>query len=270
MTSPQKPKECSLIVTTYNRPDALECVLLSILRQKIMPNEVIIADDGSTEETRKIIEQYAAFFPVPLLHSWQDDCGFRAAMSRNKAIVMSKYKYIVIVDGDMVLHKRFIYDHLAFAEKGKFLIGSRAVVPQKILAKYMLTKDNLTCFSSGIYRREKSLRCFLLAKLLIPLYSKLRHIKTSCNASFWLDDCIAVNGFDEDFVGWGGEDSDFFTRLINNNIQCKFFCFAGIGWHLWHDYKAYSTDFNNNKERTKEKMQLKRKKCENGIDKYLN
>lgn len=62
MTSPQKPKECSLIVTTYNRPDALECVLLSILRQKIMPNEVIIADDGSTEETRKIIEQYAAFF----------------------------------------------------------------------------------------------------------------------------------------------------------------------------------------------------------------
>ena len=89
----------SLIVTTYKRKDALEVVLLSILKQSLLPKEVIIADDGSGEDTKRLIDRYKAEFPVPLLHCWQADEGFRAAKIRNKAMALATQEYIVMIDG---------------------------------------------------------------------------------------------------------------------------------------------------------------------------
>lgn len=107
----------SLIVTTYNRPDALSAVLQSVLVQKTLPEQVIIADDGSNEQTRAVIEQYQQKFPIPLIHSWQPDTGFKLAESRNRALVQLTSAYIVVIDGDMVMHPEFIQDHLNAAKK---------------------------------------------------------------------------------------------------------------------------------------------------------
>ncbi len=114
----------SLIVTTYNWPEALELSLLSALNQKVLPGEIIVADDGSTDETRVLVEKIAVFSPVPIIYSWQEDKGFRAARSRNKAIAKSSGEYIILIDGDMVLEKRFIRDHLECAKPGHFIQGN--------------------------------------------------------------------------------------------------------------------------------------------------
>src|ERR1700712_962551 len=104
--------KCSLVISTYNWPQALELCLKSVATQKHLPDEVIIADDGSGEETRLLIDKYKKDFPVPLLHLWHEDKGFRKTIILNKAINQSSFEYIIQVDGDVILEKHFISDHL--------------------------------------------------------------------------------------------------------------------------------------------------------------
>ena len=118
----------SLIITTYNRPDALFIVLDSVKRQTRLPDEIIIADDGSDEFTKNCISEFNNNSPLKVIHSWQEDRGFRAAKSRNKAIAKSSYEYIILVDGDVILHEKFIEDHLNHAEESFFVQGSRALL----------------------------------------------------------------------------------------------------------------------------------------------
>ena len=109
----------SLIITTYNWPEALFLVLKSVKNQIRMPDEVIVADDGSTKETARLIKKFSKEFKLEIIHSWQKDEGFRAAMSRNKAIAKAKGDYIIMIDGDMILHPNFINDHICFAKIGR-------------------------------------------------------------------------------------------------------------------------------------------------------
>ncbi|MFR7809695.1 MAG: glycosyltransferase [Butyricimonas faecihominis] len=113
----------SLIISTYNRPSALKLCLESVKRQNRLPDEVIIGDDGSGDETAALIREFQKDFPVPLLHVWQEDKGFRVGKIRNKCIAKAKYDYIVQVDGDMVLHSSFITDHLSCARRGYYKRG---------------------------------------------------------------------------------------------------------------------------------------------------
>ena len=106
-----KPTEsiaCSLVITTYNSPETLDLVLRSALLQSDPPCEIIIADDGSNNDTARMVETYRAAASIPVVHVWQEDLGFRAATSRNKAIASAKGNYVVIVDGDMLLNHNFI------------------------------------------------------------------------------------------------------------------------------------------------------------------
>lgn len=97
----------SLIITTYNWIEALNVTLQSAMQQSILPNEIIIADDGSGQETMDFIKEWQKKSKIPIIHSWQEDKGFRAASSRNKGIAKAKYEYIIMVDGDLHLHKNF-------------------------------------------------------------------------------------------------------------------------------------------------------------------
>ena len=110
--------KCSLVTPTYNWPEALELLLLSITKQKVLPNEVIVADDGSKEETRLLIERFQKSFPVPLIHVWHEDDGNQKPKIMNKAIAQAKYEYIVEIDGDIIMHPDFVKDHLTHAQKG--------------------------------------------------------------------------------------------------------------------------------------------------------
>jgi glycosyltransferase involved in cell wall biosynthesis len=112
-----KHPTCTLIISTYNWPKALNLVLLSVLNQRQLPTEIVIADDGSKEETKNLIDSYRDKLSIPIKHVWHEDVGFRLAKIRNKAIATALGDYIIQIDGDVILHPYFIKDHLDFAKK---------------------------------------------------------------------------------------------------------------------------------------------------------
>lgn len=260
--------QTSLIISTYNRPGALALCLESIKRQKQLPAEVIIGDDGSKDDTKILIENFQKDFPVPLLHIWQEDDGFRVAKIRNKCIAMAKYEYIIQIDGDMVLHPYFIVDHISCAREGYYIKGGRVNLTRAETERLCRngTYRSLGFFTLGVTRRENSIHCLWLAKYLAP--RRKTRPGLGCNTSFWKKDVLQINGYDEYYVGWGGEDYDFSIRLLN--IGCKKLAlkFAAIGFHLWHEDK-FMQNRDKNFKYYFEKMAEKATWCERGIDQYL-
>ncbi|MCI5133362.1 MAG: glycosyltransferase, partial [Candidatus Electrothrix sp. EH2] len=122
----------SLIITTYNWKEALELSLLSGLQQKLKPIEIIVADDGSRPDTGEMIAKIAAQAPFPLIHSWQENKGFRLSASRNKALAKTSGDYIVLIDGDIIMEKHFIADHIHFARTGCFVQGTRVLLKEEL------------------------------------------------------------------------------------------------------------------------------------------
>ncbi|MEF9950107.1 MAG: glycosyltransferase, partial [Mucinivorans sp.] len=121
----------SLIVSTYNWPAALNLCLDRILRQTVPPSEILIADDGSTEETKKAVQQFSSLSTIPVIHVWHEDKGFRLAAIRNKAILLSSAQYIIQIDGDVLVSPHFIEDHLYMAENRCFVRGTRVMLDEK-------------------------------------------------------------------------------------------------------------------------------------------
>ena len=154
----------SLIITTYNWPESLFLVLKSIENQTIIPEEVVIADDGSTVETKEMIDKFQKDSDLNIIHSWQEDIGFRAAKSRNKAILKSTGDYIILIDGDMILHPKFIQDHIDNAKLGYFVQGSRVLLSQDITKK-VIDKQQLkfSFFSNGLRNRKNAIHSKLLS-----------------------------------------------------------------------------------------------------------
>ena len=258
----------SLIVTTYNWPEALDLVLKSALNQSILPDEIIIADDGSEEETRNLIEQMADMNTVPIFHAWQPDTGFRAAMARNRAIAMAKSEYIIMIDGDMVLHPDFIQDHIDAAEKGTFLQGGRVLLSrtktEEVLVSHKLT---FSLFTKGIENRKNALYSPLFSHLFSKKGYSLKGIKT-CNFSLFRKDILTVNGFDNCFVGWGREDSEFVVRLFNYGIMRKNIKFAAIAYHLYHPENPRQS-LPENDRRLQRSIDENMIRCDDGIERFL-
>ena len=130
----------SLIITTYNWPESLFLVLKSIENQTIVPEEVVIADDGSTVETKEMIGKFQKDSDLNIIHSWQEDIGFRAAKARNKAIAKSSGDYIILIDGDIILHPKFIQDHVKNAKFGYFNQGSRVLFTQDFTEQIIISQ----------------------------------------------------------------------------------------------------------------------------------
>ena len=262
---------CSLIITTYNWKEALELVLLSVLNQIRLPNEIIIADDGSKDDTKELIEQFQKISTIPIIHSWQNDDGFRASKSRNKAIALSKFDYIIVIDGDIILDKYFVYDHLKFAKKGYFTQGIRAKLSEKKAQEIFKTKQHtFKIFENGIKNKRNSIRSNILSSTLSHkvFFNKLKMLQT-CNMSFFKNDCININGFNEDFVGWGREDGEFGARLFHNGIKRRDLRFKAIGYHIHHEGNSRDM-LEKNHIIYLNTLEKKLKWCNNGIDKYIN
>ncbi|WP_448636044.1 glycosyltransferase [Pedobacter panaciterrae] len=147
----QKQITAALLISTYNWPAALDLVLSSVLLQSKMPDEILIADDGSTEETKTIIEKYKKLFKIPVLHFWQEDHGFRKTLILNKAIAGAKSDYIIEIDGDIIIHRKFIEDHINFAMPGTFVRASRGYLNKELSAK-LISKEisKINIFSKNI------------------------------------------------------------------------------------------------------------------------
>lgn len=224
----------SLIITTYNWKEALELSLLTVFKQSLFPDEIIIADDGSDSATKETVDRLTKASPVPLIHSWQQNKGFRLARSRNKAIAKSTGEYLILIDGDILLERHFIADHVQAAKTGFFVQGSRVLLNEMATQHALQQKKLGICVCApGIENRKNCLRSNLLSRLFSFSSKKLTGIKT-CNFAFWKKDAQAVNGFNEEFLGWGREDSEFTARLLNNGIKRQNIRFNALAYHLYH------------------------------------
>jgi glycosyltransferase involved in cell wall biosynthesis len=258
----------SLIITTYNRPKALSLIFKSIGAQTIYPDEIIIADDGSKNSTKECIDDFQKNSPIRIVHSWQEDRGFRVAKSRNKAISKSSYEYIILIDGDVVLHEKFIEDHLNHAEQCFFVQGTRVLLDEDASKKIIAGQNkNISIFSRGLRNRKNSIYSVFLSRIFIKRKNYLNGIKT-CNLAFYKSDCIQVNGFNNDIEGWGREDSEFVIRLMNNGINRKNIHFNMIQYHLWHQNSPREY-LRKNQLMLEHTIQKKLKRCNNGLNEYL-
>jgi glycosyltransferase involved in cell wall biosynthesis len=265
----QRPS-CSLVVSTYNSPNALRRCLQSVLRQRVMPSEIIIADDGSGDETKKVIDEITAVATIPIIHVWQPDEGFQLARIRNKAILKSTSDYIINIDGDILLDKNFIHDHLYFARPGKFIAGDRASLSPVATQKYMEDRNGYPSFyTKSLKKRKHAFRCLWLAEF----YCFIRRVThpasyvMGCNMSFWRKDLLKVNGYNELFRGWGSEDCELAARLINIGIQARFVQCYAVVFHLYHPENDRTEAYSNN-QLFREAIQNKIMYIEQGIDKH--
>ena len=229
----------SLVVTTYNWKEALALCLRSASRQTRLPLEVVVADDGSRADTGELVYAMAKVFPVPLRHVWQDDLGFRAARVRNLGIAASAGDYVIFIDGDMILHPRFVEDHLALIQPGRYLQGGRlnlSAEGSKRLLEGATPRFSpfmpLAKAQSGESRRQHALRLPFLAR------NRARNgwggVPMSCNMGVWRSDLDRINGFDDAYEGWGREDDDLACRLAHAGVKRTRLRYAGLAIHLWH------------------------------------
>lgn len=256
----------SLIISTYNWPRALYLCLDSVMQQTVMPSEILVADDGSGISTRDVVTHFENISPVPIHHIWHEDKGFRLAEIRNKAIAASTGEYIIQIDGDLILHRHFIQDHMIFARKGCFVTGSRGIITEMLTQKVLNGEiTSLSPLMKGIRSSNNAVR-FPIASLLYQTFGPTRSPR-GCNMAFWREDLILVNGYDERFKGWGYEDAEICIRLKNCGIKQRCMKFRGIVFHLHHNL-AERTGSDINEQRYLETIRNHRLRCEQGIDQH--
>ena len=232
----------SVIVTTYNREDALDAVLRSLGSQKDRNFEVVVGDDGSAPATAALVEQHKTQVGVPLTHVWHEHRGFRAGEIRNRAIRASRGDYVVFLDGDCLTRPNFVATHRRLAEPGWFVTGNRALLTEVLTAAVLsrpLQPENWGTadwfrqrLSGGLNRLAPVLRLPLgpLRKMRPQAWEGAR----SCNLGVWQADLDRVDGFDASFSGWGKEDSDLLVRLLHAGVRRKDGAYATGVLHLWH------------------------------------
>ena len=258
----------SVIISTYNRPHYLERTIEGYLHQTCPPDEMIIADDGSAEATALRVGELAAVSSVPMRHVWHEDNGFRAAAIRNKAVSSSIGEYLIFCDDDSIPSRSLVADHLQYAERGSFIQGHRVLLGEQISQDFRQKDGTYKAFLLLALqgRAGNVMNAFRLPVPLIRLSSSMRGIR-SCNMSIFREDFLAVNGFNEDFVGWGKEDSELAVRLYKNGLRRKDLKFRACCYHLYH--RQYSRE---NLEKNIQRLQASVNApafCANGVDKYL-
>jgi len=259
--------QISLIISTYDRPTALQKVLEGVRRQMAPPGEVIIADDGSGAQTRDLIAWAQKDFPAPLRHFRHEHDGFRKTIILNQCVAAARGSYLVMLDGDCVPHGKFIADHADLAEQGYWVQGRRCFVRQRHFTDFSIEKTPVMqwMWDGRITGWTKGLR---LPFPIVKRNTRHRGI-IGCNMGFWRDDILAVNGYDEEYVGWGiGEDSDIGARLYHLGRQRKFVYGRAIIYHLNHP-PADRKHVQLSKQRLAETIESKKVRCQRGIDQYL-
>lgn len=232
----------SVIFTTYNSPEWLEKVLWGYYCQEYKDFEIVIADDGSSNQTSDVIIKMKQKTNLEIKHIWQEDKGFRKCEILNKAIIASESEYIIFSDGDCIPRKDFIKIHSEKMKKGYFLSGGYFKLPMSI-SKMINYNDIITgkCFDikwlkeKGLQNRFKNSKLYLgknsagFMNMITPTHASWN----GHNSSGWRNDFLAVNGFDER-MRYGSEDREFGERLMNNGIKSKQIRYSAVCIHLDH------------------------------------
>ncbi len=269
------PGSTAVILTTYNRPDALEAALEGFREQDSTAFELLVADDGSTAETRTVVERYAKRAPFRVQHVWQEDRGFRAGAARNRATAHTNAEYIIFTDGDCVPPPFFVRRHVALAERGCFLSGNRILLSAAFTELLLRERVPIHRWSAGrwviAWAKRDVNRALPLVHLPDGAFRKRAEdrwegVKT-CNLSLWRRDLVRANGFDERYAGWGLEDSDLVVRLLHAGVRHKSARFAAPVFHLWHRENDRSGLIENQRH-LQEILASKRFEAIEGLDRY--
>ena len=257
----------SLIISAYNQRDALDKIFRALLLQSVSPDQILVADDGSTDGTRELIGSWKSKMRTPVEHLWQADRGFLKTTILNRSVAAATGDYIVFLDGDCVPHRKFIADHRALAERSCWVQGRRCFVRQPFVAEFdpVSTPTLQWALCGRIARPTKSIR------LPIPIIRRDRGQRgiLGCNMAYWREDILAVNGFDESYQGRGmGADSDLGSRVYNLGRWRKFVYGHALVFHLDHPI-APRPHFESNKVRLEEVLRSGRVRCDKGLDQYL-
>jgi glycosyltransferase involved in cell wall biosynthesis len=265
-----------LVVSTYENPSGLETCLLGVLRQSRAPERVVIADDGSGEETRRLIDRYRD--RLPLEHVWHPDEGFRLAAIRNRALARCREQYVVLLDGDTMPHHHFLRDHAEYARPGRLILGQRCALvgyhgkvlrtepgALKLATLFLLGRilNDSRALKMDFVNRLRGLRKGLRLPRAILTPSDY-HQAHGGNLGAWREDLIAVNGCDERFVGWGGEDADLVERLTRAGREPYRLLHRAVCYHIDHPVNAAN----------KRNSQLLHRgdrpvRCRDGLDRHL-
>ncbi len=271
----KQPGLISLIVTTYEWPQALLRVLECLERQRDDNFEVIVADDGSGPATAEAIRQFQQGSRMAIRLSWQPHQGFRAAESRNRAVLASRGDYLIFLDGDCLARADFLAAHRELAEPGWFVAGNRALLSERFTKELLPSAEAVADWSArplsgwlGARLRGDVNRLAPMLRLPASWQRKnkpreWRGAKT-CNLAVWREDFLAVDGFDESYVGWGHEDADLAVRLIRSGVQRKEGRFAASVLHLWHA-AAPRQGLSNNEQRLADVLAAERTRAVVGI-----
>ena len=262
----------SVILTTYNREDALAAVLRSLKPQSDRQFEVVVADDGSGSATKALLATWRERLGVPLIHVWHEHRDFRAGEIRNHAILASRGMYCVFLDGDCLVRPDFIATHRRLAERGWFVTGNRALLSAELTARVL--RDDIVIESCGtlawIAQRARAGVNRLGPVLRLPL-GPLRKLRPqawqdarSCNLAVWRADLDRIDGFDANFSGWGREDSDLLVRLLRTGVRRKDGVFATGVVHLWHG-DADRSRLEQNQRRLDDVIKSSRVRAERGM-----
>lgn len=234
-----------LILSTYENPRALALCLASVAGQRLRPDGVAIADDGSGAATKAVLDAFAAAHPdLPLRHVWHEDAGFRKAAILNKAIASSAAEFLVFIDGDVMIHPDFVARHLELAAPDRWASGS--LIRLDAAATAAVTEADVTSgrvFDRGWLRENRAfdrigtwLKAMPFPKPVMALLDRLTPTQRAwcgANASAYRAAILKVNGFDET-MRWGGGDKEMGVRLTNAGVRGRHLRFTAPLVHLDH------------------------------------
>jgi glycosyltransferase involved in cell wall biosynthesis len=258
----------SLIVSTYNAADYLARVLRAVAHQTCLPDEILLADDGSGEDTQKLFADWAAAQTLGAQHVWQPHEGFRKAGILNRAIARARADYVVFLDGDMIPHPQFLADHKQLARDRSFVQGHRVLIGERAaqwFGRNSFPRDRRRACWQGQLSGWKN--AFRWPRPLVRQRADLRGVR-GCNLGLWREDLVRVNGYNEAFVGWGREDSDLAVRLMNAGVTRLDARGWGLCYHLWHP-PVSRTELPTNDELLADAIEQRATRCASGLDQHL-
>jgi glycosyltransferase involved in cell wall biosynthesis len=258
----------ALIINTFNQPDYLNRVLRAVSQQRVLPDEVLLADDGSANETKTVFDQWRTGRSFRCEHAWQEHQGFRRARILNQAIALARGDYLVFLDGDTIPHPYFIADHRLLAGESQFVQGHRALVGEKATAWFgkndFAADRRRAVFQNQISGLKNSFRWpFAVRKI----NHRLRGIR-GCNLAIWRADLVRANGYNESFIGWGREDSELAIRLMNSGVRRRDVRGWALCYHLWHPSVSRG-ELAANDELLARAVGEKHVRCEQGLNRHL-
>jgi glycosyltransferase involved in cell wall biosynthesis len=258
----------AIVINTFNQPEYLRRVLNALTSQLLDCDELLLADDGSEDETRIVFEEWKNRQSIRTIHVWQKKEGFRRSRILNAAIAQARNDYLIFLDGDSVPHPKFASDHRKLAQRGFYIQAHRSFIGQKASPYFGVENffaSRLRAFLSGQIHGWKHV--FRWPMPFTKIRSDLRGVR-GCNLGIWRDDLVKVNGYNEEFVGWGREDSELALRLINSGVQWLDVRGRAMCYHLWHP-PADRSCLNQNIKILENSFAGQCSRCERGLEHHL-